>query len=65
MLLHNGLNIAGNEASSFQTIDMLSGKRGAIVLMHGFTSSNKAVLLYCISIIIRCSNPWGRATALL
>jgi len=49
VLLNNGLNIAGNEASSFRLIDKcVSGARGAIVPMQyaWFTSNNKAVLLY-------------------
>jgi len=38
VLLYNGLNIAGNEASSFQTIIDVTGVRGAI--FDGFTSNN-------------------------
>jgi len=44
LMICTGLNITGNEASSFQTIIDITGGRGAI---DGFTSNSKAVPLYC------------------
>jgi len=41
MLLQNGLNIAGNEASSFQMIKHKWGAR--CDCLDGFTNNNKAV----------------------
>jgi len=51
-----GLNIAGKEASSFQTIIDITGACCIIVFdalcVHGFTYNNKAVPLPCILIIV-------------
>jgi len=50
LLLHNGLNISGNEASSFQTINTQVGRAVRLFRcsINGFTSNNKAAPLYCI-----------------
>jgi len=49
--LYNRLNITGNKVSPFQTIIDITGEYSAIALMW-YVCNNKAVLLYCISIII-------------
>jgi len=54
ILLYNGLNLAGNKVSSFQTIIDITRAHRAVVFgydMHGFTSNIKAVSLYCIIMI--------------